>query len=173
MNAKSFTFTTTSGDCSLKDCEITNVVFNSKSGDFHVVKSNIGDVFMEDVSGDLCLEDSRFTNIYMKSTSGDVKIGEVKATSFKIGTVSGDCKLVLSGELQLLDVHTTSGDVDITLPRGIGATIELKTVSGDLNFSTDFDNDFRDCCSRCMKTKVGDGKAVVCINTVTGDIFIN
>lgn len=172
VNAKFFTFTTTSGDCSFKDCEITDVAFNSKSGDFRVVKSNIGNVFMEIISGDFNVEGLSVRRIELSAVNGDFDF-KGSVLEGKVTTKNGDCKLVLDGELQLLDVHTTSGDVDVILPKDIGATIELKTVSGDLNLSTDFDSNFRDCGSRCVKTKVGDGKAVVSINTVAGDISIN
>ena len=172
VNAKSFTFTTTSGDCSFKDCEIIDVAFNSKSGDFSVVKSNIDNISMEAVSGDFNVEGLSVRRIELSAVNGDFDF-KGSVLEGKITTKNGDCKLVLDDELQLLYVHTTSGDVDVTLPKDVGATIELKTVSGDLNFSTDFASNYRDCGSRCVKTKVGDGKAVVCINTVAGDISIN
>jgi DUF4097 and DUF4098 domain-containing protein YvlB len=108
-----------------------------------LVQSASGDLQIGAVGGDLDA----------KTASGDVNAGPVGAAATVV-TTSGDIRLAgaagaivcrsVSGDIRLADVASgrveatsVSGDVEIGVHAGSGATVALSTLSGDT--STDFD----------------------------------
>ncbi len=113
------------------------------------VRTASGDVNAESVGGETSVQ----------SASGDVRLGRI-ARSARIRTASGDVRIAsaASGDVS---VNTVSGDVTVGVDAGVGAWLDLATVSGDTS---------------CMLPSESQGEAdaglrLTC-HTVSGDILI-
>ena len=86
-----------------------------------------GDILVENISGDL----------EAKSSDGDVVLTGVSG-SVIASTADGDVTVVLNSVTpgMPMSFSTVEGDVDVTLPADVKATVRLKTEEGD--FYTDF-----------------------------------
>jgi DUF4097 and DUF4098 domain-containing protein YvlB len=152
---RSFDGVTASGDVELVDVT-GDVIGKSASGDFACatvggrfrVRTASGDVTARQVtgdvelalaSGDVDIADAG-SSVDVKSASGDVRLGCVHRGRVRAQTASGDVTIaVAQGVGAYLDVTTVSGDTRCTLPfqenaKGSGAMLELlaRTVSGDI-----------------------------------------
>ncbi len=145
---------TTSGDMSIRDVALNTLNMTTTSGDINVdlnedqdmpyaaIRTTSGDVdatifaaqaSFTTISGDLEIE-GRYGKLHTGSTSGDVDVrADVVAMSFK--SISGDMDLVFdSDELREVTGSTISGDVDVSLPSGIGTVgIRTQSRSGDIH----------------------------------------
>jgi DUF4097 and DUF4098 domain-containing protein YvlB len=96
------------------------------------------------VSGDFAIEEAH-TDLSAKTVSGDQRIGAIRAGLIKIQSVSGDVRLgIRPGTRLRIDANSVSGDVrselDVqdapsTTPAGSEATLQAKTVSGDVEIT--------------------------------------
>ncbi len=91
-----------------------------------------GDIHVENISGDL----------EAKSVDGDVVMNAVSG-SVIASTADGDVTVVLNSVAsgKPMSFSTVEGDLDVTLPADVKATVRLKTEEGD--FYTDFAIDFQ------------------------------
>jgi DUF4097 and DUF4098 domain-containing protein YvlB len=82
-----------------------------------------GDVQVRRVNGD----------IEVKTVSGEVEVREARSQLVRINSTSGD--IVFDGTIDAAgryELETHSGDVDLTLPATVGATLILSTYSGGI-----------------------------------------
>lgn len=151
-----FSANTASGDMSVQDVD-GDVSVKAASGDLQCgavagglqVRTASGDVSVRSTGGD-----ARLT-----LASGDVEIGEA-ATSVKIDTASGDVRIGRAS-VGRIQVTSASGDVMIGVAPGVGAYLDVTTVSGDSTTTLPF-------------TEQGSDAApleIVC-RTVSGDVAI-
>jgi hypothetical protein len=122
-----------------------------------------GDVVIDDVSGD----------IKLNSVSGDVKVTGASTGSIKANSVSGDVILTvdqLTGS-DALEFNTVSGNVDITLPANLDATVTMSTVSGELksDFPMTMQGEQR---SRNVEARIGAGGRSLKFHSVSGDVIL-
>jgi hypothetical protein len=91
-----------------------------------------GDIHVENISGDL----------EAKSADGDVVMTAVSG-SVIASTADGDVTVVLNSVApgKPMSFSTVEGDLDVTLPADVKASVRLKTEEGD--FYTDFAIDFQ------------------------------
>lgn len=149
-----FSGTTASGDVVLAEVE-ADVDVKSASGDLEVaevggklavrtasgdvsVRRTAGDVHVASASGDLELGDAGGP-VKVESASGDVTIGRASSGRVHVSTASGDVTVgVAAGVGAYLDVSTVSGSTSTTLPFSEEAVdaavleIVCRTVSGDV-----------------------------------------
>lgn len=90
-----------------------NLRASSVSGDL-TIERVVGDVEAETVSGEVTLDDVQSKYVRAKTTSGEV--------DFR-GTIDGDGRYELGSH---------SGNVHLTLPADVGATVALETFSGEI-----------------------------------------
>ena len=81
-------------------------------------------------------------------------------------STSGDYDLVLQSCPAKLDLGTTSGDVEIELPRGTGFTLQYDTVSGEL------ESDFAMKRSGDTSFICGNGGGSIHAETTSGDLSL-
>jgi hypothetical protein len=147
---------TASGDVALGNVE-HDVSVKSASGDLQCAEIG-GRLQALTASGDVSVRkaggEARVT-----TASGDVEILDACA-SLKVGTASGDVHVgrAFAGKVQ---VESASGDLAIGVAAGVGAYLDVTTVSGDTNTTLPF-------------TEEGAGGAVLEIvcRTVSGDVSI-
>ncbi|KNZ40703.1 DUF4097 family beta strand repeat-containing protein [Acetobacterium bakii] len=116
---------TTSGSSKVSSAQIAgDLSLNSISGDDDLEKTTVeNNVSLESTSGKVVFNDLIGNDISISTISGDVSgniIGDPNTYSIKANTVSGDINLPPSANgTKLLDISTTSGDIDITINAGV------------------------------------------------------
>jgi DUF4097 and DUF4098 domain-containing protein YvlB len=124
-----------------------------------------GDMTMDDVTGDL----------RGKSVSGDLKVrGMLSGLEFE--SVSGS--FTFRGDIRGdgdYSANTHSGDIHVTLPSNLAATLTLKTFSGDLR--TEFPltlepGERPGRKGRDMRTTINGGGPRLSFSTFSGDITL-
>ncbi len=145
-----------SGDASVD--HVAGLRFHSASGDLRAslvdgaarVQTVSGDVRLGSVrgavsatlvSGDFAIEDAQ-ADVEAKTVSGDQRVDAVREGRIKLQSVSGDVRLgVRPGTRLRIDATSTSGDISSEFdvkdrpseePTGAEATLQIKTVSGDV-----------------------------------------
>lgn len=144
---------TTSGDISVQDVALAELNITSTSGDLDIdlnksqslglinavttsgdidVSAYAHEMNISSTSGDAEVE-GHYHNLGVSTISGDIDVrANVKNMTFK--AISGDVDLEFgSDEIRSVRGSTISGDIDISLPMGIGAiAINTKTRTGDV-----------------------------------------
>jgi Putative adhesin len=120
---------TVSGDVEVRDAA-DRVEMHSVSGDIRASKLR-GRISANSVSGDLTLDDINGA-LSGKTVSGELAVNGT-LTGLEFESVSGG--VAFSGDIKgdgLYSVNTHSGDVRLTLPSNIDATLEMQTFSGEV-----------------------------------------
>ena len=123
---------------------VNELDLTAMSGPVRVTNAG-GRVEIEAVSGSVTLNGSRLRG-NVQSVSGTVVVG---------GTLGGP-----------LSVESHSGDVELRLPRGAAAEVEITTYNGD--FRSDFGNGRGSSHERHVT--IGRGGPTVSITTFSGDV---
>lgn len=116
---------TTSGDTDISSSQIAgNLSLKSISGDLNAMKTRVnGNASLKSTSGEVEFKDLTSNNISISTISGNVSgniLGDSKDYTIKADTVSGNKNLPLSANgNKLLNVSTTSGDIDISFTSAI------------------------------------------------------
>ncbi|MGO9559494.1 MAG: DUF4097 family beta strand repeat-containing protein [Acidimicrobiales bacterium] len=156
-----------------------------RTGDFHANTAS-GDVTLEQVDGELMVNSASgdlrcrqvASRLKMKGASSDVVIGsvggpvdlvlasgdvdiDVAGSSVKVHTASGDLHLgrVEEGEIT---VRTASGDIAIGVAPGVGAYLDVASLSGDMTCTLPF-----------QEAVAGDAKLRITCQTGSGDVRIH
>ena len=143
-----------SGDLDASQLRLDSLRFQSTSGDLNIRNGSIGDLAIRTVSGDAYLRLLEVSRFYAESASGDIDIRCENGGSF-IGTAkSGDIDAVFLARFESAGFKTVSGDVSVTVGKGIPVHTDLKSISGSVD---------------CSLTSA-EGGSDICIRTVSGDI---
>jgi Putative adhesin len=137
-------------------------IYVPKRSNLEAVTRN-GGVSAVDVEGDL---DLHATNggIHVDNVGGDVR-GE---------TTNGGVHASLSGNSwrgKGLDLRTTNGGVDLTIPRGYNARLETGTTNGGMR--VDFPITVQGMIGKRIETQLGSGGPLVRVVTTNGGVRIS
>ena len=175
----------TSGEIQVRSLEGT-VNTSTTSGDISLGKVT-GAVNLSTSSGSIRLEEGQ-DGLDAESTSGDIQVGLLKgefrmdttsgeivlsdgACAGKAHSVSGDIRICLAELSGNLDVSTTSGAVELQLPKTADFQFRFNTSSGDCQTffqeALSFDGKRRNA-----KGQYGGGAHSVDISTVSGDLEV-
>lgn len=151
-----FSATTASGDVSLDDVE-TDLSVTTAGGDLRCGEVG-GRLQARTASGDISVRRTG-GDAHVSTASGDLEIGDAGG-SLKVETASGDVRIgrASAGKIQ---VSSASGDVTVGVAPGVGAHLDVTSVSGDTTTTLPF-------------TEQASGTAVLEIvcRTVSGDVSI-
>jgi len=111
-------FDTTSGDVELDDLEVKGVLeMNSISGDLKLNEVKADGVTVTTVSGNVRLEKLDAESLSVKTTSGDVTGSLAQSMDIDTDTTSGDVNVPSGGGEGHARIHTTSGDIHLTIDK--------------------------------------------------------
>jgi DUF4097 and DUF4098 domain-containing protein YvlB len=119
-----------SGDVEVEDAG--PVTFESVSGDV-TGRRLAGPVRSKSVSGDIEL-DGVTGDVDAETTSGDVILASARTKFVRAESVSGE--ITYNGTIDpsgRYEFHSHSGDIDLTLPEGVGAQLGVETFSGEID----------------------------------------
>jgi hypothetical protein len=133
-----------------------------------------GDIAAASVSGDVDLSDIS-GDVRSSSVSGNVTVRGGTLGTITANSVSGNVSVsvdALSGSGDLV-FSTVSGDVEATLPSGLGADVQMSTVSGELtsDFPLTIPGGRRDD-RRAIRGRIGAGGRTLRFTTVSGDVVL-
>jgi hypothetical protein len=157
---------TAAGDISVRDVT-GGATVRAASGDVSI-KRGAGRIAISVASGDVVVTGAEPVTLDVHSISGDVRVRAPRFDRVAIETVSGDAELVGTfGTAGGHTVSTVSGDVELAVQGGL--TLEVKTVSGDV----DCDHpDRRSGDGRKRPLVIGDGAARLAVRTMSGDVDV-
>ena len=156
----------TSGDVIIRDVT-GSVAVRTASGDISFRGAG-GDLRVEAASGNLRAVAASPIALSIRTISGDVEIDGPRTERTNITTVSGDVEIASAfapGGDHF--ITTTSGDVELAVQGGV--TIEVRTVSGDVDCAHP---DRRAGNGRREPLVIGDGAARLAVRTLSGDVEI-
>lgn len=164
---------TVSGDIEVRDAA-ERVEMQSVSGEVRASKLR-GRLRAHTVSGELTLEDVN-GELSAKSVSGELRVRGA-LTGLEFSSVSGD--IDFSGDIRgdgSYTASTHSGDVHLTLPSNVGATLELQTFSGEVRpgfpITLQPGEQPLNRRNRTMRFDVNGGGPRISLKTFSGDIII-
>lgn len=145
----------TSGDCMMKGMTLENLRLTTTSGYMYLDGVTAKQAKVNTTSGDVDWKGS-CEILGATSVSGDITL-EGEFVQSKLNSVSGDVYAVLTSDrLDRFHAQSVSGDLELGLPEGSRACLNLKTVSGEIN--------------QCVANALSG--AAVEMKTVSGDIDI-
>lgn len=160
LNAETSSFSTTSGDVTLKNGLHSDLRADTVSGRVRV-ESTIADKLRADtMSGDIRAQGS-FIDVNVDSTSGTILIETDRGQAIEANTTSGGITVDCLDASKLGKIHadSVSGSVEIALSNTSGFELSFDTVSGSKS------NDF------AMKNDTyGDGQTDINVNTTSGSL---
>ena len=152
--------------------DVTNadgdLVLDTGSGDIRVAGTRGSDLNIDTGSGTVTIDRVEADQLSVDTGSGDVRISAARARRVEIDTGSGEVDLVLLADVESINIDTGSGDVTLTVPEGVGATLDLDTSSGDIEF--DFPIQVRRVERDHVQGTVGDGRGSITIDVGSGSI---
>lgn len=155
----------TSGDVSVEDAGALDA--STTSGDLNVSGAREA-LTLESSSGDIVVTDAP-AGVRAHTVSGEVVVhgacGRVDA-----GTSSGDLRVRLRAPLQDAKLSSVSGEIELDLVPGLGATIAANSVSGSIDCRVPATVLAHDRNS--LEARIGRGGAPVRLQTTSGSVSI-
>jgi len=108
-----------------------------------------------------------------RATNGGIRLDQV-AGDVRAQTTNGGVKARLTGSTwrgRGLDLRTTNGGVDLSVPRGYNARLETGTVNGGMNIG--FPITVRGRIGRHVETQLGSGGPLIRATTTNGGVRIS
>jgi hypothetical protein len=156
---------TTSGDISVEGVAALDA--SSTSGDIEVDRARQA-LVLHTVSGDIVAADAP-AGVRAHSTSGELVVHGACA-DVQMETLSGDVRTRLRAPLTRAQIGSTSGDVQVEVVSGVGATLSVKSTSGSIDCRVPaviLDHD-----RNSLEAKLGSGAAPVRLETTSGNVTI-
>lgn len=141
---------------------VDDIEFSSVSANLYVENVRSNTFKLSSTSGDIDGENVQFNKAQIKTISGDLDLEKILG-EVAIKTVSGNITLTMTDLIHPMQIHSTSGDVEI-IPANepTDVTFKVKSVSGDINILEESNK----------STAIGKGTSLVEITTTSGDISV-
>lgn len=167
LEANRLDIQTVSGDIIADNACCPQIVLQSISGDIEG-SDMAGNVLAGTKSGDITLSGS-FVEVKADSMSGDVELTGT-ADLITCTSMSGDVTVEIETLPSELKTSSKSGDCCVCIPDGQGFTVNLHTVSGDLN--TDFELVGTIGRKSASAVYLDGGNRTYTISSISGDISL-
>ena len=156
---------TTSGDVNAT-VAAKKILLRGSSSD--ITLNQTGDseeIKLETSSGNITVQMEKAAKLSTSVSSGKTNVSAKYAKEFKAVSTSGDCSFAFETAPAVTDVHGSSSDVTISVPKTSGITADLKVSSGKLYYDLPFSKNGDAYVS-------GDGANQMKVVTSSGDINI-
>jgi len=130
------------------------------------IESTSGTISITNASGDISVE----------NTSGIIALAGIRSRVVRAESISGDIRF--QGDIESdgrYEFSAFSGNVRLTVPESIGATLTLSTYSGGINsdFPITLQQGTSTGADKQLQFRLGSGSARITAESFSGNIFIN
>ena len=165
---------TISGDVTLAN---VGVVTDAKTASGNVTITGAagdGALEVEAISGDLTLKQVKARSIKANTVSGNISASDITCETATFNALSGDASF--AGDVAKngrYEITSHSGDVHFTPTGPAGYSLSASSFGGDIHPPAGFQHDATGSKRRrTVSGKVGDGSAVVNLQTFSGDVTV-
>ena len=120
---------TSGGDVTLKNTE-GNLKVSTSGGDIKLYHTK-GTMGVSTSGGDI-RADEFYGNLDAETSGGDIYL-KGSESSINAGTSGGDITLKYTGSNKGIELHTSGGDINVSLPSDFNATANLSSSGGDVS----------------------------------------
>lgn len=161
---------TASGGVTLENVRGSSLSVQVASGGIDATQLRAPTVELKTASGRLRVADIQTERLTLHSASGSVSARSVATDEARLSTASGSIDLDLSRPVRVAELRSASGSVNLRVPEGMGATLELHTTSGGIHV----DPPMTVTSSRRGYTTgtIGDGSARISARTTSGSVSV-
>lgn len=149
-----------------QNIEWNKVQIDAQNSDISIGGLISSNLKADTVDGDLSLSEVELENLSFNSMGGNLIAKNSHVEKMNVDTTSGDMSMDLRICPQLIQFDTIDGDTQLYLPDDSEFTIQMDTVSGNLN--SDFSGTHKDECFT-----VGSGAAQFDMNTASGSVQVH
>ncbi len=136
------------------------------------IPKGVKGVHLHAVSGDIHVDPVALETLRIETTSGDVQADASKVRKLKIKSVSGDLKLDLAEKKQESEIESVSGDVSLSAKKTLNAKLQMKTVSGDIDFGEKHEHEDEEVVGHVFTKTFGKGDGLIDVKTISGDLHV-
>ena len=140
------------------------------SGNIHLAALQ-GDLQISTISGNVYTTDLQTSKLNLSAVSGDVDVAGSVPGTVEANTVSGQIRLAAPMGSGPYSFRSVSGDVSWQMPAAAPCTLELHTVSGDLNVNLPVTQYQAERGTKVWR--VQGGGAAVRLNSVSGNLQVS
>lgn len=158
---------TGSGAIEVTDAEGA-LLLDTGSGAVHVTRVRGGQLNIDTGSGEVSVSGAEVGRLLIDTGSGGVDATAVRSPDILIDTGSGAVRLEVLADVESLNIDTGSGGVTLTLPEGVGGTVDLETGSGDIDLG--FPVQTTRISRSHLQGTIGDGQGRIVVETGSGSI---
>ena len=116
VTCKNFTHDSNTGDLEMKNVLVSEKMHIEKTtGDVEFERCNAGELYLKTDTGDVKFERCDAGEIYIKTDTGDVKGSLLSGKKFQADSDTGDVKTPTSTEGGKCEIHSSTGDIRITV----------------------------------------------------------
>ena len=156
---------TVSGDAELSELR-GSLDAHTTSGDL-TIREAADSLLLGTVTGDMTVTGAA-RGLSASTTSGEIEVRRARG-SVEISASSGGVDVQMAA-LSGVSITTGSGDIDLTLDRGIGARLELQTSNGSLQMDSPIQ--VVSLSRRRVEGQLRQGSTPVVLRSASGDIHV-
>ncbi len=148
---------------------VKKVTIKTISGSVRAEQLTLKDLAVKTTSGDVQLERAKVTELIFQSTSGDLKGEQLEALKISGKTVSGDMELNLENGDPVMEMSSTSGDIELGFRSQPSFKVNFTSVSGEIGFDQYFEKHFGWTGGK-NSFHLLVGKGILDAKTISGDL---
>ena len=149
---------------------IGNLNVDTGSGSIEVENLKGSDkVELDTGSGSVSVRALQASRLLVDTGSGNVDLEGVATPETEVDTGSGSVEVELLTDVDALKVDTGAGSVTVSVPAGLGATVEIDSGSGGIDVE-DLTMEVRSVQWDHLSGRIGDGRGEIAIDTGAGRV---